>query len=176
MLKTKNNGWSFINSLVILIGILPAVADNSLFQITGTSSMDVLFPDPSVYSRILHWIMIAILPVGLFYVVTKKNLWMLFGLLPHISGLLLEIVSSTGIVNVQLFSILLFVSYKIAFVYFIIAHHIRSFPYLIAFILMGILLSPLQVILFLIFSVLSRLIYLVITQNLEIFLISNVRN
>ena len=162
----KELNWDQLYFLIVLLILLPSVADSSLFRIVGYSHLDFLFPDPVPFIKILYNLSILLLPVGIFIVFKKRKLWMLLGLLPAMINLATFIISRQGIINIELNSIISFIAYKIAFVVFLVKGHIRSIAYTIATVLIFIFFPFLLFILFFFFTLILKIAYLIITQNL----------
>ena len=163
----KSFNWEQLYFFIVLLGILPSVTDNSLFRWLGSSHLDFLLGAASNGIEILYT-PVLLLTIGFFICVKKKNLWMLIGLSPIIFGLIVKIISLLNIIDTSSISIILFITYKLAFGYFIIKGHIRSLSFLLIIIIMSILLSTMQVILFVFLTLLFRITYLIIIQNISI--------
>ncbi len=160
--------WEQLYFLIVLIGILPSVADNSLFKWVGTSQIDFLFGVQSEYVKTLYAFPILVLPIGLFICFKKRNPWLLIGLLPIILDVVIKVTSIFNITDFGLTAVLLFITYKLAFGYFIIKGHIRSLSFFAIVIVMCFFLSTIQILLFVFLTLLLRIIYLIIIHNVLI--------
>lgn len=176
--------WNQLYLFIVLLGVLPSVADQSLFRFPweAFSQMDFLFSNHSLHEKILYLLPAVFLPIGLFICFKKKNLWMIIGLLPAIFGLVVKglFEYQPEIISREDLSIILFILYKIAFLYFVFKCRVRSISFAGIVILMialwvssptdqSVVLTFLQVISFVFLTILFRTIYLVITQNLYLF-------
>lgn len=154
---------------VVLTGVLSGIADYSLFYLQGSSFLNFIFGDSSAPSDIINYSSVFLLPVGLIIIVVKRKFWWLLGLLPGFTILAIELMVRSGLADTGLFSLVLSISTKIAFLFFAIRGHLRSLSFALILVVIGVLLHWQQLVLFLALSILARFIYLFITQNISIF-------
>ncbi len=162
--------WEQLYFVILLLGLLPAVADNSLFRLLGYSELDFLFGEPFQLHKFLNLIPVFLLPIGLFIVFIKRKIWMFLGLLPAVFSVVSLLISQFGVLgNIPFFSLILFLIYKISYLVFAIKGHTRSAYFLFIVILMLLVLPVGQVILFCLFTLLFRMVYYAVTQNISLF-------
>ncbi len=168
--RFKNKGLSNLFLLIVLIGILPAIEDFSLFAVFGFSITNFQINDEF---RLLYALPLYLIPIGLILVMGGKNYYRILGLLPAFFAGYVHLVGSSEEISLQkyeaLIGILHFLCYKIAFLYFIVKGKLRSIPFLLTLILIWILLDLQHLLLFLTYTILIRFLYLAIKQNIEIF-------
>ncbi|WP_109301262.1 AIM24 family protein [Aquimarina sp. AU474] len=155
---------------IVLLGILPAIEDFSLFAIFGFSITKFSIHEEF---RLLYAIPLYLIPIGLILVMGGKNYYRIVGLLPAFFAGYVHLVGSSEEFSLDtyqaLIGILHFICYKIAFLYFIVKGKLRSIPFLLTLIVVWILLDIQHLILFLTYTVLIRFLYLAIKQNIDIF-------
>ena len=159
--------------LIVLIGLLPVIADYSLFTLLGGSILDLFDANPMSGLRpVLYWLPLALLLIGLVIVLFQKDKIHLMGVLPslfpiiiHFSLSSLQEIDEFWIVTIERLHDIL---PKIAFIYFIINGHIRSKYFAIFSILVLSLLGWQIMALFFFFTAFFRFLYLAITQNVLI--------
>ncbi len=168
--RFKNEGPLNLFLLIVLIGILPAIEDFSLFAIFGFSITSFQIHEEF---QLLYAMPLYLIPIGLILVMGGKNYYRILGLLPAFFAGYIHLISSSGDMALEkheaLIGILHFLCYKIAFLYFIVKGNLRSIPFFIALIIIWILLDIQHLILFLTYSVLIRFLYLAFKQNINIF-------
>ncbi len=166
----STKGLKIIFLFIVLIGILPAVEDFSLFAVFGFTITK--FSIHEEY-RLLYSIPLYLIPVGLVLVMGGKNYYRILGLLPAFFAAYIHLLGGAEDVSLEkyeaLIGILHFLCYKIAFLYFIIKGKLRSIPFLLTLVLIWILLDIQHLILFLTYTVLIRFLYLAFKQNISVF-------
>ncbi|MGI9543081.1 MAG: hypothetical protein ACR2MX_07455, partial [Cyclobacteriaceae bacterium] len=156
--------------LVVLIGLMPAIEDFSLFALFGFSINDFQVYDQV---RLLYSIPIMLLPIALIFAVYKKIAYWFLGLLPALYAAYMilahQLMDLPEGEHGTIIGIVHFLCYQIAFLYFIVLGRLRSLPFWIMLILVMILLDIQHLILFATYSILIRFLYLAIQQNIHIF-------
>ncbi len=170
LLRLKKEGPTQLFLLIVLIGILPAVEDFSLFAIFGFSITKFVVHEEF---RLLYSIPLYLIPLGLILVMGGKNYYRVLGLLPAFFAGYVHLVSSSEEISLEkheaLIGILHFLCYKIAFLYFIVKGKLRSIPFFLTLLLIWILLDLQHLIIFLTYTILIRFLYLAFKQNISIF-------
>lgn len=161
--------WEQLFFFIVLLGLAPCVADYSLFHIQGLSYMDFLFQHPTPVIGVTYFLPIVLLPIALVILIVKKRPSWILGLLPSVTIAIIELLVLSGHSDTVLFSLILSIASKISFLFFAIAGHTRSLSFLVATVIMAIVLSLQQFILFVVFILVFRFAYLAIFQNLRIF-------
>ncbi len=155
---------------IVLLGILPAIEDFSLFAVFGFSITKFTVHEEF---RLLYAIPLYLIPIGLILVMGGKNYYRILGLLPAFFAGYVHLVGTSEELSLDryeaLIGILHFICYKIAFLYFIVKGKLRSIPFLLILIVVWIVLDIQHLILFLTYTILIRFLYLAIKQNIEIF-------
>ncbi len=155
---------------IVLLGILPAIEDFSLFAVFGFSITKFTVHEEF---RLLYAIPLYLIPIGLILVMGGKNYYRILGLLPAFFAGYVHLVGTSEEFSLDryeaLIGILHFICYKIAFLYFIVKGKLRSIPFLLILIVVWIVLDIQHLILFLTYTILIRFLYLAIKQNIEIF-------
>ncbi len=168
--RFKKEGPLNLFLFIVLIGILPAIEDFSLFAIFGFSITNFHIHEEF---QLLYSIPLYLIPVGLVLVMGGKNYYRILGLLPAFFAGYVHLISSSGEISLEkheaLIGILHFLCYKIAFLYFIFKGNLRSIPFFLTLIVIWVLLDIQHLILFLTYSVLIRFLYLAFKQNINIF-------
>ncbi len=168
--RFKDEGLSYLFLLIVLIGLLPAIEDFSLFAIFGFSISNFHVHEEF---RFLYALPFYLIPVGLLLVMGGKNYYRILGLLPVFFAGYIHLVGSAHEISIEkyatLIGILHFICYKIAFLYFIVKGKLRSLPFLIILVLIWILLDIQHLVLFLTYTILIRFFYLAVLQNIQIF-------
>ncbi len=172
ILKTLN--WTELYFFIVLLGLVPAISDYSLFLPVGGSHLDFLLKEPAI----LYIVIAALLPIGLFICIKKRSFWMLIGLLPIISGVTFKLIYyfTTIQEETSLFALIMFIAYKLAFFYFVFKGHLRSLSFLAILIFIGVFQPTLQLVSFGLFSLVCRMAYLAISQNLSILAVLKPKN
>ncbi len=159
---------------IVLIGLLPVMADYSLFSLLGSSILDLF--DPSHLGErdaIIYRLPIVVLPIGLWIVWWKKEPIRLIGLIPYLIPIVVFLFFSRlqegNFFLTTTIAIVHLVAHKLAFFYFIFNGHIRSKVFAAFLVIVFLLLDWQVLILFLFFCVLIRFLYLAILQNVQIF-------
>ncbi|WP_025739797.1 AIM24 family protein [Aquimarina pacifica] len=168
--RLKSDGTNQLFLLIVLIGILPAIEDFSLFAIFGFS---ITHFNIHQEFQLLYTISLATIPIGLLLLLGQKNYYRIFGLLPVFFAAYIHLMGESFSLLIEkheaLIGILHFLCYKIAFLYFITKGKMRSFPFLITLILIWVLLDFQHLVLFLTYTGLIRFLYFAIVQNINIF-------
>ncbi|GAA4277941.1 AIM24 family protein [Aquimarina mytili] len=156
--------------LIVLVGILPAIEDFSLFAVFGFSISKFHVHEEF---RLLYTISLYLIPLGLALTMGGKNYYRILGLLPTFFAAYVFVIGNSKEVSLEeyqaLIGILHFLCYKIAFLYFIVKGKLRSIPFLLTLILVWILLDIQHLVLFLTYTVLIRFLFLAFKQNIAIF-------
>ncbi len=156
--------------LIVLVGILPAVEDFSLFAVFGFSISTFHVHEEF---RSLYTISLYLIPIGLALTMGGKNYYRILGLLPTFFSAYVFVIGNSEEVSIEeyqaLIGILHFLCYKIAFLYFIVKGKLRSVPFFLTLILIWILLDIQHLVLFLTYTVLIRFLFLAFKQNITIF-------
>ncbi|MEW7292802.1 AIM24 family protein [Aquimarina sp. 2304DJ70-9] len=168
--RLVKEGPTHIFLLIVLIGILPAVEDFSLFAVFGFSIAKFRIHEEV---GLLYSIPLYLIPVGLILMMGGKNYYRILGLLPAFFAAYIHLLLGSEEISLEkyqtLISTLHFLCYKIAFIYFIVKGKLRSIPFFITLLLIWILLDIQHLILFLTYTILVRFLYLAIKQNITIF-------
>ncbi len=168
--RLLKEGPTHLFLLIVLIGILPAVEDFSLFAIFGFSITEFRIHEEV---GLLYSIPLYLLPVGLILMMGGKNYYRILGLLPVFFAAYVYLLWGSEEISLEkhttLIGILHFLCYKIAFIYFIVKGKLRSIPFFITLLLIWILLDIQHLILFLTYTILVRFLYLAFKQNITIF-------
>ncbi|GAA4272309.1 AIM24 family protein [Aquimarina gracilis] len=168
--RFKKEGLTNLFLFIVLVGILPAVEDFSLFAIFGFSITSFHVHEEFQF---LYALPLYLIPIGLLLVMGGKNYYRILGLLPTFFAGYVHLLGSAEEVSLKeyeaLIGILHFLCYKIAFLYFVIKGKLRSIPFILILLLVWILLDIQHLILFLTYTILIRFLYLAIRQNIEIF-------
>lgn len=168
--RLKSKGTSQLFLLIVLLGLLPAVEDYSLFAVFGFSIKEFHIHEEFQF---LYTLPLFTLPIGFVLLMGGKNYYRILGLLPVFFAAYIELVGNSMSVLIQdnqiLIGILHFLCYKIAFLYFIIKGKLRSLPFIITLILIWVLLDFQHLILFFTYTALFRLSYFAVSQNINIF-------
>lgn len=156
--------------LFVLIGILPAVEDFSLFAVFGFSITKFHVHEEF---RLLYSIPLYLIPIGIVLIVRSRNYYDFLGFLPVFFAAYVHLVESSQSVSLEkyeaLIGIIHFLCYKIAFLYFIVKGKLRSITFLCSLVFIWILLDLQHLILFLTYTLLIRFLYLALMQNINIF-------
>ncbi len=158
---------------IVLIGLLPVIADYSLFSFLGNSILDLFDSNPiEGYRSIIYYLPLILLPIGIFIVFFKKKKIDLIGLIPSlipvIVFLFLSKLKAGSEALTTSIDIVQAVGHKLAFFYFIFNWNIRSKAFAVFCLLVFVLLGWQVLTLFVVFTVLMRFIYLAILQNVLI--------
>lgn len=168
--KLKTCGPFQLFLFIVLIGLIPAIEDYSLFAIFGFSITHFHIHEEFF---LLYAITLYTIPVGFVLLLGGKNYYRILGLLPVFFAAYIQLMGKSLSVSIQgyeaLIGILHFLCYKIAFLYFIVKGKMRSLPFLIMLVVIWILLDLQHLVLFWTYSALFRLLYYAIAQNLNIF-------
>lgn len=160
--------------LIVLIGLLPVMADYSLFSILGGSILD-LFDEHQIkgFRSIIYYLPMVLLPIGIAIVFFKKEPIDLIGLIPSLIPvfvfLFLQELKEGSLFLTTSIDVIHLVAHKLAFFYFIFNGHIRSAVFGVFSLLVLVLLGWQMLILFFLFTALMRFLYLAILQNVQIF-------
>ncbi|SHI49098.1 AIM24 family protein [Aquimarina spongiae] len=155
---------------IVLLGILPAIEDFSLFAVFGFSITKFHVHEEF---RLLYSIPLYLIPIALLLVMHGKSYSRILGLLPAFFAGYVHLIGTSENVSLEqyeaLIGILHFACYKIAFLYFIKEGKLRSLPFVLILIVIWILLDIQHLILFLTYTILVRFLYLALKQNISIF-------
>jgi len=169
-LRLKKEGPTILFLFIVLIGILPAVEDYSLFAVFGFSITSFQVHEEF---KLLYAIPLYLIPIGLILVMGGKNYYRILGLLPVFFAAYVHLIANADEVALEkyeaLIGILHFLCYKIAFLYFIVKGRLRSLPFILILILIWSVLDIQHLILFFTYTVLVRFLYLAIIQNIVVF-------
>ncbi|KZS41122.1 hypothetical protein AWE51_23515 [Aquimarina aggregata] len=169
-LHLKKEGPTILFLFIVLIGILPAVEDYSLFAVFGFSITSFQVHEEF---KLLYAIPLYLIPIGLILVMGGKNYYRILGLLPVFFAAYVHLIANADEVALEkyeaLIGILHFLCYKIAFLYFIVKGRLRSLPFILILILIWSVLDIQHLILFFTYTVLVRFLYLAIIQNIVVF-------
>lgn len=162
---------------ILLLGLIPAIANYSLLGFTQNASLVLLREDGSVITSLANGILtyifpLILLPLGALLCMARQRYWGLLGILPFIYKIAtLYELSGNPILPFHISAFWGFVIYQAAFWYFIIKgrSHLRSVLFLIFLGILFFLLGFQKLILFLGYILVARLFYLAVTQNLSIF-------
>lgn len=169
-LRLKKEGPTILFLFIVLIGILPAVEDYSLFAVFGFSITSFQVHEEF---KLLYAIPLYLIPIGLILVMGGKNYYRILGLLPVFFAAYVHLIANADEVALEkyeaLIGILHFLCYKIAFLYFIVKGRLRSLPFILTLILIWSVLDIQHLILFFTYTVLVRFLYLAIIQNIVVF-------
>jgi len=161
---------------IVLLGILPAVKHLSLFAMMGfplVHSKQYLSENSKTLLQFLYLIPIGLLLVSLFICGFKREFSRLLGLLPPLSSLFFLAVIVTRMQPeseaMKWIPMTHYLVYQIAFIYFIIKGQLRSAPFFLILLIILLFLGAAEFVLFLIFSILYRLLWKALQQNLAIF-------
>lgn len=160
---------------ILLLGLFPAIANYSLFGFTQNTSLVLLRADGSWLTELANSILIYIFPMVLFPLgglicMARHRYWGLLGLLPFLYKIAtLYELSGDPILPFHINELTGFLMYQFAFFYFIIKGNFRSNAFLVFLGIILLLLGFQKLIVFLGYTLVARLLYLAIAQNLEIF-------
>ena len=158
---------------ILLIGLLPAIHDFSLFALAGFSMTDLYNyqTENEALVKWLYFLPLILFPFGLFLVIRSKHYDRLLGLLPYLFSILLWWTIRTELLleNLRILTILHFVCYKVAFLFFVDEGRVRSWPFLLMLAILWFALDWQHLVLFTTYTLLVKFIYLAIKQNLAIF-------
>ena len=160
---------------IVLLGLIPAIANYSLFGFIQNSSLVLLREDGSWITDLANGILMyvfpmVLLPLGALICMTRNRYWGLLGILPFLYKIAtLYELAGDPILPIRLNEMTGFLIYQAAFFYFVIKGNFRSNGYLIFLGIVFFLLGFQKLIVFLGYTLIARVVYLAITQNLEIF-------
>lgn len=166
---------------IVLIGLLPSIADYSLFKFSGISALNNFFTNPFEFGgHAINLLLSVVLLIGLFLIYRNKKYYYVLGLLPLLLTVVLFIFSLVSFQNVELFAIITSIFSKIAFVFFIVKAKIRSLSFFVFVVLMffalynaqielGFFQSIKQSFLFVFFCLVFKFIYTWFSQNYKTF-------
>ncbi len=162
---------------IVLIGLLPAIEDLSLFAAFGFSITQFHIHEEF---KLLYAIPLYILPIALILVLGGKNYYRILGLLPTFFAGYVHLIGSSEQISLEEYQtaigIVHFVCYKIAFLFFVFKGKLRSLPFALILLVIWLVLDIQHLILFLTYTILIRFLYLAFHQNLEIFKKTGIRS
>jgi len=168
--KLKTQGPFQLFLFIVLIGLLPAIEDYSLFAIFGFSISHFSIHEEFI---LLYTITLYTIPVGFVLLLGGKNYYRILGLLPVFFAAYIQLMGKSLSVTIEgyeaVIGIFHFLCYKIAFLYFIIKGKMRSLPFVVILLVIWILLDFQHLVLFWTYTALFRLLYYALSQNLNIF-------
>ncbi|WP_339832701.1 AIM24 family protein [uncultured Altibacter sp.] len=168
---------------LILLGLLPSIADFSLFYISGISALDFLFENPLAYTGFNTLLTsLLITGIGTYLILIDKKYLYFFAISPSIFLVLFYLIDIIDFGNIAFYAVLSSILSKIAFVIFIMKGKLRSLSFLlfcgILFFVtyesnqqleMTFLQSIKQATLFIFFTLVCRFIFLWFQQNIKTF-------
>ena len=168
--RLHSDGPKGLFLFIVLLGILPAIEDFSLFAVFGFSITKFHVHEEF---RLLYSIPLYLIPIALLLVMYGRSYSRILGLLPAFFAGYVHLIGTSENVSLEhyeaLIGILHFACYKIAFLYFIKEGKLRSLPFVLILIVIWILLDIQHLILFLTYTILVRFLYLALKQNISIF-------
>lgn len=145
--------WEEFNLFIVLLGVLPGIRDYSLYFI----QLD--YPDDfSLVFGLAILVGIVSLPLAVFTCRQRGEYWRMLAFLPL--GVL-----AVGLVTGDSQNELMAILCRLAFLYFLVRGHLRSWPYIIFCLIVLLAFSFLHFLLFLGFSLLLRSMVLLVQQN-----------
>ena len=155
---------------IVLLGVLPGIADFSLFSLEYFSELEFFIGDATPLTNTIHWLPIILLPIALYILFQEQKYWWIIGLLPSFFILFMKLSSNFKILEApEVFSFVLSILYKVALIFFVINGNVRSIAFVVFSFFIAFLVSIQQLILFAALTFLLRFIYLVLSQNVKIF-------
>ncbi len=163
--------------LILLLGLIPAIANYSLFGFIQNTALVLLREDGSGITTLANGILtyifpLILLPLGALICMTRQRYWGLLGILPFIYKIAtLYELTGNPILPFHIGTLGGFLIYQGAFWYFIIKGKkmLSSNLFLIYLGILFFLLGLQKLIIFLGYVLVARLFFLAITQNLSIF-------
>ncbi|MEL6660698.1 MAG: hypothetical protein AAFP77_31165 [Bacteroidota bacterium] len=153
--------------LAVLMGLVNGIVDYSLFPLDQLPFLNVFIADASTIPPLHYWIGLGLLPLALLYIFRSRRPLLLLGLGPLIFQAALDIIGAS--VNTATTAMVLEVLYKLGFLFFIGLGRTRSLAFFSIMVLLLWTIPLSQVLIFLGFSLLGRLVYLFISQNIKTF-------